>query len=147
MLLPDRSNPTPDTSVQHKRIQHRNAAHGFENQKAVPVTEPSGVYFDDPPDLEAERAADEQEKMRTLCDWLSGERATEFFGQAFSRRLVALGWTADPSKFEGMSQSDVAAANGMTKQQLSIYAAEATRIFELKNRGQRAHAARRQKKR
>jgi hypothetical protein len=84
-----------------------------------------------------------QERIAGLLEWLTTERATQYFGVAHQRKIIALAWTANPSAFDGKSLSQLAAGLGVTKQALGRYTAKARRDFKLPGNGaQRAHGGR-----
>ena len=84
----------------------------------------------------------DSEHIVNLMDWLEGPRAEAYFGRAFMLRLVALAWVSNPASFQGDSLSEIAQKKGVTVQALSKYAAEASRIFKLRNRSQETHGKR-----
>ena len=53
------------------------------------------------------------------------------------RRTIAMGWVIDPDLFGGLSQTEIAAIIGCHKMNLSKSAAEFSRKFKIRNRGQR----------
>jgi hypothetical protein len=92
---------------------------------------------------EAEPTAQDADTIGNLLAWLGGERATAYFGKAFSHRLLAMSWAADPAQFQGKSLSELARERGLTPAALSKYAAQASKVFGLRNRSQLTHAPKR----
>jgi hypothetical protein len=98
------------------------------------------VDFDyDALDGEAPEPTGTDDTIGNLLAWLGGDRATAYFGKAFSHRLTALSWAADPAQFQGRSLSDLARERGLTPAALSKYAAQASKVFGLRNRSQLTH--------
>ena len=81
-------------------------------------------------------------ELANLQAWLGSPAAVEYFGSAFNHRMLALIWATAPESYGGKSLSALARERGITPAALSKYAAEASRIFGLKNRSQRAHDSR-----
>lgn len=86
--------------------------------------------------------ATEADALRNTLEWFGSPAATRYFGRAFSRRLVALAWTLRPECFDGKSLSALAKSRKISKQALSKYSAQASRIFGIRNGSQRAHGRR-----
>lgn len=86
-----------------------------------------------PPELD-ERAV---EAIRRLLLWVAGDgvRRRDWLNVA-GRRALALVWVLDPSLLGGESLATIAERLGVTRASLSFYAAEAARVFGVKNRSQ-----------
>jgi hypothetical protein len=94
----------------------------------------------------AVRRAVKAESFDTLVAMLSRPAAVKYFGRTFELHLVALSWVINPSRFGGRSLSDIASEYGVSKQLMSRYASKASRLYGIRNGGQRAHGSRWKKK-
>ena len=120
---------------------------GFDDDsRPVPSYEPDmGAIIDGPekPEPEHEDAA----RLANLLQWLATPTAEKYFGHAHKLRVTALGWAMNPAAFNGQSLAQLAASLGVGKAALSKYAAQASRVFGIRNRAQIAHGSRWKKRR
>ena len=83
-----------------------------------------------------------QPELRNLEAWLCSPRGRDFFGVAITRKLAALNWLVRGEK----PLAELAAELGCSKSAVAKHAAEASRIFGLRNRAQIAHGGRLKKR-
>jgi hypothetical protein len=120
---------------------------GFDDSGApVPCYTPDmAAAIDGPP--EAAQSEDDAARLANLLQWLATPTAEKYFGHAHKLRVTALAWAMNPSAFGGASLSQLAVSLGVGKAALSKYAAQAARVFGIRNRAQIAHGSRWKKRR
>jgi hypothetical protein len=104
------------------------------------------AHLDGESEVEPASSAEAVGAVRNLLAWLSTPKARRYFGRQFHHRLIALAWVSCPDSFT-LSLSKLAQSNGISKQALSRHAAEASRIFGIRNGAQQAHGTRFKKQR
>lgn len=73
------------------------------------------------------------EAFNVILDWLlDGSPMSERIG----RRVIALAWVLNPSRFDGESVTKIASRLGLSKATLSCETAAASKRFGIRNRGQ-----------
>jgi len=97
---------------------------------------------DGEPDTAGDLAGVRQRSLARLMMLFAAPKARRYFGRAFTLRLLALSWAMNPAAHSGKSLSQLARDHKATPQQLSRYAADASRIFGVRNRSQKAHGTR-----
>ncbi len=82
------------------------------------------------------------DQMANLLMWLARPKALRYFGRTFGLKLLALSWVINPAAHSGKSLSRLAREHHVSPQLLSRYAAQASRVFQVRNRSQRTHGTR-----
>lgn len=82
-------------------------------------------------------------ELKNLEAWLCSARGRQFFGVAITRKLAALNWLVSGEK----PLAELAAELGCSKSAVAKHAADASRVFGLRNRAQIAHGGRLKKAR
>jgi hypothetical protein len=78
--------------------------------------------------------------LKSILTWMSDtDLQSPQALTGIGRRVLAFMWVLNPDYFEGQSLTKIAALIGLHKASLSPHAADASRNFDIRNRGQ-AHA-------